>query len=464
MRSVIKIYVPVILFIWVSGNLMAQSNQYLEIKASRGQTAFGLLRKYKLLDQSCHLDAFFVLNKMKPTETIIAEKKYKLPIKLVRFDGKSIRSSLNINDIKAAREIESYNQEILSENLRKQDYKKSKLLWVPLSFEGCNMISSSGKEKVVTKKDKHPTKYQEIAELTNQKPFSKKSGKKTLVAEQRMDSSEVASLYSKFLPEDSELVSTNRKSNIPLVKPVSGRTVTVDLFGKDKKEVVIESEALKNQVFYIVPGHGGPDPGAMVKHASGNTLCEDEYAYDVSLRLARNLIKHGAIVHIIVQDKQNGIRDDRYLDCDDNEKVMGDLLMPVNQKKRLRQGMAKVNQLYLTHKLDGLKKQWMISIHIDSQPEENRQDVFFYYQADSRKSKNKAHNLQKVFATKYKEFQGRDYNGSVSTRPLYVIRASNPDPIFVELANIRNPKDQERILSPKNRQVLADWMLEGFLN
>jgi len=47
---------------------------------------------------------------------------------------------------------------------------------------------------------------------------------------------------------------------------------------------------------------------------------------------------------------------------------------------------------------------------------------------------------------------------------LYVIRASNPDPIFVELANIRNPKDQERILSPKNRQVLADWMLEGFLN
>ena len=69
-----------------------------------------------------------------------------------------------------------------------------------------------------------------------------------------------------------------------------------------------------------------------------------------------------------------------------------------------------------------------------------------------------------MFTEKYQEFQGRDYNGDISTRPLYVIRASQPDPIFIELANIRNPKDQERILSPKNRQVLADWLLQGFLD
>lgn len=463
MRQVSKIILTITFFSIVAGTLIAQSDQYLEIKATKGQTAFGLLRKYKLLDQACHLDAFFVLNDMKPTEGIVAGRKYKLPVKLVRFDGKTIRTSLNINEIKKAKEIEAYNQVVLSENLRKQDYKKSKLLWVPLAFESCNVESASSKNKVQNDISglKNKSLPQQDKQMPNQSP---KRSRKVLVADAKLDSAGVAALYGKFIPEDSENLALARKSKTLAATPVSGRTVTVDLFGKDKKEVIIESEVLRNQVFYIVPGHGGPDPGAMVKHSSGNTLCEDEYAYDVSLRLARNLIKHGAIVHIIVQDKINGIRDDRYLDCDNNEKVMGDLLMPVNQKKRLRQGMAKVNQLYLNHKLDGIKKQWMISIHIDSQPEENRQDVFFYYQADSRKSRNKAQNLQKVFASKYKEYQGRDYNGSVTTRPLYVIRASNPDPIFVELANIRNPKDQERILSPKNRQVLADWMLEGFLD
>ena len=43
------------------------------------------------------------------------------------------------------------------------------------------------------------------------------------------------------------------------------------------------------------------------------------------------------------------------------------------------------------------------------------------------------------------------------------MRASDPEPVYVELANIRNKKDRERIILPQNRQILADWLMEGFL-
>jgi len=450
----------VILFILISLPiaLFAQSTKYLEIKAKKGETIIGILKKYKLNNQNELLDHFYLINGLKPTETLLSGLKYKLPIEIYKFDGKSIRSTLKMKDYHKAKAIEVYNNSLTVSKLIPLNYKTSKKLYVPIHYLEPKSINSKqlGAQVVKTKPGLSKHKIHS-SQLRSPRTLSSKM----LVADFKLDSNQIANLYQRSLGEnlaDLEIEKAN-----PLVHKISGKSVKIDLFGKDKSMVDIESDALKNQVFYIVPGHGGPDPGAMVKHSSGHVLCEDEYAYDVSLRLARNLIKHGAIVHVIVQDKQNGIRDERYLDCDNDEKVMGNLEMPVNQKKRLRQGMGKVNELFMVHKSDGIKKQWMVSIHIDSQPEANRQDVFFYYQADSRKSKKRAEKLQKVFTDKYKAYQKRDYQGTVSTRPLYVIRASNPDPIFVELANIRNLKDQERILSPKNRQVLADWMLEGFL-
>ena len=70
---------------------------------------------------------------------------------------------------------------------------------------------------------------------------------------------------------------------------------------------------------------------------------------------------------------------------------------------------------------------------------------------------------QVVGVCKKYETQNREYNGSVSTRPLYVIRASRPEPIFIELGHILNVKDRDRILKPSNRQLLANWITEGFL-
>ena len=59
-----------------------------------------------------------------------------------------------------------------------------------------------------------------------------------------------------------------------------------DIFGPDYAEVRPESARLENTVFYLISGHGGPDPGAMTRYGEVH-ISEDEYAYDVTLRLAR---------------------------------------------------------------------------------------------------------------------------------------------------------------------------------
>ena len=67
------------------------------------------------------------------------------------------------------------------------------------------------------------------------------------------------------------------------------RTGKESLFGKKLATYQITSNELSGACFYLVSGHGGPDPGAIGIY-QGRQLHEDEYAYDIILRLARELL------------------------------------------------------------------------------------------------------------------------------------------------------------------------------
>ena len=105
-----------------------------------------------------------------------------------------------------------------------------------------------------------------------------------------------------------------RSYKIPVVKDV-GR---YPIFGKEYEVVERKDNQLSGAVFYLVSGHGGPDWGANVK-IGNRTICEDEYAYDITLRLARRLIEHGALVYMITRDNNDGIRNEEYLKPDRDE-------------------------------------------------------------------------------------------------------------------------------------------------
>ena len=233
------------------------------------------------------------------------------------------------------------------------------------------------------------------------------------------------------------------------------------LFGKKLKKVKVTGSSLKGTCFYIVSGHGGPDPGA-IGRLNGHELHEDEYAYDVALRLARNLMEEGAAVRIIIQDKKDGIRDDRYLKNSKRETCMGDAI-PLNQVERLKQRCVKISELYRN---DRKKYKYCRSVflHVDSRSKRAQTDVFFYHAPGSKYGERMARGMKDTFQRKYSRHQpNRGFEGTVSARKLYVLVNSTPPALFVELGNIQNSFDQRRLVISDNRQALANWMCEGLV-
>lgn len=249
------------------------------------------------------------------------------------------------------------------------------------------------------------------------------------------------------LPPLKEAAATARKPNYE------------PLFGKEMAEYKVTSSELKDCCFYLVSGHGGPDPGAIGK--MGNVeLHEDEYAYDVMLRLARNLLMRGAKVHIIIQDAKDGIRNDKFLKNSKRETCMGDPI-PFNQFRRLEQRCDKINSLF---KKDKEIYKRAIFMHIDSRSKSHQTDVFFYYQDKNSESKHLSKTMKSTFEHKYNRHQpGRGFTGTVGQRGLYVLRKTTPPSVFVELGNIQNSFDQKRFILSDNRQALANWLCEGFM-
>ncbi len=117
------------------------------------------------------------------------------------------------------------------------------------------------------------------------------------------------------------------------------------IFGKENSSISLVDNKLMGKIFYLVSGHGGPDPGAIGKRGNSR-LYEDEYAYDITLRLARQLLQHDAKVYIIVRDPNDGIRDDAILKGDHDEYYYGNQRISSNKLTRLNQRVKIINDLY----------------------------------------------------------------------------------------------------------------------
>jgi len=168
---------------------------------------------------------------------------------------------------------------------------------------------------------------------------------------------------------------------------------------------------------------------------------------------------------MVIQDKNDGIRSAKTFKCDKDERLADGSKIPVNQMKRLVQRTNYINKKYSQYEKKGYTDQVVVSIHIDANSKSTRQDVFFCYYRNSKASKKLAVNMSATFAEKYNEHQkGRGYKGHRHERGIYVLRATTPPAVLIELANIQNRHDHKRILMESNRQALAKWMYDGIVN
>ena len=378
------------------------TRQYLIVKLDRSMSIDELLTKYQLNEYDCNVQQFMKINNLtKKTTPLSKNVVYNLPLWVYDYNGKSIRSSVNNDNLDIAKLIQSYNADLLKSGVRKQSYQESKYLFVPYHAFNC------------------------------------------------------ANKRKKTLPNIDEPVVVEGSEK---VRGVATRTFAI--FGRKYQDVPLLDSKLKGKIFYVEGGHGGPDPGAMTK-VNGRSLCEDEYAYDVSLRVARELIMHGATVYIINRDLNDGIRDGDFLLCDSDEKTYPDLKVPLAHKPRLTQRSDAVNAIYEKYKKLGITDQRLIVIHVDSRGKAQQTDTFLYYQNGNETSHKIAKRMQQTLESKYARY--RDYKGSLTTRDLHMLRECKPNTVYVELGNLRNDFDRKRLMIKNNRQAIASWLAEGFM-
>lgn len=376
---------------------------YLKVKPKRGDAIIDLLKRYELSEKN-NIEFFVKQNagNFAANNGLLLHKEYELPILIASYNGKNIRTSLNINDYEIAKGIQDYNSVVHSKGLKKQSYKIDKILWVPfLEFDIENKIQTSQKE-----------------------------------------------------PAKKEL----EKKEVPITKNSSK---TIALFGDKVQNFKKNDNKLQNHIFYLIAGHGGPDPGA-VGFRDGNELHEHQYAYDVTLRLAKKLMESGAEVYMIVQDENDFIREEKYLPKSGTELLInGDSISPV-QVTRLKQRADIVNNLYHSNKKKN--QHLLIEVHVDSRITDKRIDIFFYHQPGSDEGKRFCDVLLNTIKEKYDINQpGRGYRGTVTSRNLYTLRNTAPTGVYIELGNIQNPNDQIRLIEPSNRQAIANWLYLGIL-
>ncbi|MDX1907692.1 MAG: N-acetylmuramoyl-L-alanine amidase [Bacteroidia bacterium] len=379
--------------------------------AQKGDGVLSFLDKYQL-ETPCNKAYFYKVNKLTKTQGLQIAKSYQLPLLIYTYNGQSIRSTTGVQDIDWAEAVKAYNDRLYKAGLKPGDYRQDRQLWVPYSMLYCR------------------------EEPLSDGPFT---------ADTRSGISKPA---------------TAAVSQPDGRAPLRG---TYPIFGEAYAKVPLESTELNGCVYYIVSGHGGPDPGAVGRFGDAN-LCEDEYAYDISLRMARNLLSYGATVYIIVRDSDDGIRDGEVLPCDKDEKTWMDLETPVSQSERLTQRSDVVNALYQKNKEQGVMFQRLIEIHVDSDHQTEQIDMFFYHRLGDEASKAFAQTIHQTIKAKYDEYRkGRGYTGTVSGRDLHMLRETEPTAVFIELGNIRNRNDQARLVIEGNRQLIANWLMDSML-
>lgn len=392
-----KNYSVLLLFILCfNSSLLAE---LLKVSPQKGESIYTLLTRYNLTYEK-NIDFFLKQNQNKISEQkgLYLGKEYELPIKIVKFNNKNIRSTLNI-DYETAKKIQEYNSIVVKKGLKKSSYRDDQILWVPfIEYELNNDINRKENEKNVAK--------------------------------------------------DIFLRNNFKKNN--------------DLFGEKYRMTSVVDNKLAGHYFYLISGHGGPDPGA-IGFRNGFELHEHQYAYDISLRLAKKLMESGAEVFLIVQDDEDEISDEKFLKKSGTEKLInGDTISSV-QSIRLKQRTDLVNEIYRTYNKKATNH-LLIEIHVDSRITDKRIDIFFYHQPESEKGKEFCEALLNTIKEKYDKNQpGRGYQGRIYGRNLWTLRNAIPTGVYVELGNIQNPQDQIRLIEPSNRQAIANWLYKGIL-
>lgn len=242
-----------------------------------------------------------------------------------------------------------------------------------------------------------------------------------------------------------------------------------DSFGNLLDKRPQKSTLLSGYTFVLDPGHGGLDPGAIVKSSDGNGdtlfITEDEYVYDIALRMVPLLREHGAQVELTILAPNHLIRDTtpatKTLINEKNE-VYND--MAFNKEDTVQNWVTGGNtgllkRVQVAEKLFAKypkNKTIFLSIHADNSPNSPMGTGLFY------QSTPKEDSIGKAFAEKLLPFVGS--NGYVKSSDLAVLRNNSAThKLLIEIRNVSFQEHSWALRFANTRQGDALKIVRGLL-
>ncbi len=229
------------------------------------------------------------------------------------------------------------------------------------------------------------------------------------------------------------------------------------------------SRNLEGYTVILDPGHGGLDPGAIVESVDGLGnkvyVVEDEYCYDIALRVYRDLIRHGADVHLTVISPTSTIRTTTdasltFVNLKNevyNSKAINSQnrysVWPVGNAWGLDQRKVVAGEFL---KGVGKQKSIFVSIHADNNPGDGEGTRILY----SPSEKGKA---SQDLAEEMSRYMGR--GSDTRAQEVRVLR-NNPAgaSVLVEVRNLAYTNNSWAIRNEDLRQDDADRIVRGIVS
>ncbi|MDC7220357.1 MAG: LysM peptidoglycan-binding domain-containing protein [Spirochaetales bacterium] len=234
-----------------------------------------------------------------------------------------------------------------------------------------------------------------------------------------------------------ELSETSTTENYRLAREVLNK------LDREVDRAGLLSRDLKGWTIVIDPGHGGLDPGAVVETVDGNGnsayVIEDEYAYDISLRVYALLQQHGADTGLTIISPNHHVRhtpDASITFVNEKNEVYNSasLNRTGEWSEWPRGGSSGLEKRLVTAREiieeEGNRKSLFISIHCDNTPGGFKQSGILYYgstEAEKERSRTFAESFDDYFPAglNHKEQNVHVLNNNPATEGAVLVEIRN---------------------------------------